>query len=479
VDSVFIGFIIYLVVVLVIGILTMNRNKTQADYLLGGKKLGSVVIAFSERASGESAWLLLGLPGAFLSLKAGLVETWAAVGCLIGIIFSWLFIARKLREESDKYKALTLPEYFASKFDTNSNYIRVIAAIIILYFFTLYVAAQFSGAGKVLNVTFGLRYETGVYIGVLVIVAYTLMGGFFAVAWTDFFQGILMLGTLTVLPIVGLIKLSHISQPLTPINPSNLSWFAGKTGMAAFLVMLSNLSWGLGYTGQPHLVLRYMALKNDKDAKTASIVAILWAIPAFLGAVIIGYVGLKMFGTGHFKDIEKLMPLLAKELLPTWLAGIFISGAIAAMMSTADSQLLVAASAVGEDFYHRVLKKDPGQEKLVLISRVVTFGIGVVALVLALTTKDLIHSLVSYAWGGLGASFGPIILLSLYYKKLNKYGVIAGMTTGFIGTIVWKNIGALQNFVPERLAAYVIAFIVAIVASVVMEEKLDEDLAEK
>lgn len=472
-NSILIGFIVYLLVVLGIGVYACRLNKSQADYLLGGKKLNPWVIAFSERASGESAWLLLGLPGAVI--VTGLGEVWAAVGCVSGVIISWLFIAKKLRQETEKYDVLTIPEYLARKFGNEHNSIRLIASLIIIFFFTFYVAAQFSGAGKVLNVTFGIPYFYGVVLGSSVIILYTIMGGFLAVAWTDFFQGILMLGTLVILPIAGIMELDSLSQVTVNLMKSSAakaSWLNGLSGMEALLFVIGGLSWGLGYLGQPHLILRYMALKNDKDAKVASIIAILWAIPAFAGAFLIGVAGAGIFGCSFFSDPEKLMPLLATRLLPASIAGILISGAIAAMMSTADSQILVVTSALGEDIYHNVLKKEQDQQKLVFISRIATLGIGIAAFILAITTKDLVFSMVSYAWGGLGASFGPVIVLSLYWKKLNRYGVIAGLLTGSIGTVLWKNIAALQNLLPERLAAFVLSFFIVILVTKLTESKI-------
>ncbi|HUT02322.1 MAG TPA: hypothetical protein VM163_00325 [bacterium] len=323
-SAVLAGFIAYLIIVLFIGLLTAKHNKTQADYLIGGRRLNPWVIAFSERASGESAWLLLGMTGAALSV--GLGETWTALGCVLGIIISWLFIARKLREDSGKYDALTLPEYFTEKFSKDGKSIQIIASVIIIFFFTFYIAAQFSGAGKVLNVTFGIPNFWGVLVGAGVILLYTMLGGFFAVAWTDLVQGIIMLGTLVVLPIVGIIELSE----------------AGKLG-------------------------------------TLSI-----------------------------------------------------------------SQALV----------------QEGADKASWVG-------GAAALVLALTTKELVFSMVSYAWGGLGASFGPIIVLSLYWRKLNKQGVIAGMLAGSLTTFIWKNISTLQSVIPERLAGYVVAFCAVIIVTLV------------
>jgi sodium/proline symporter len=477
VDPILIGFIAYLFLVLLIGLLTYARNKTPEDFFLGGRKLGPWVIAFSERASGESAWILIGFPGA--AFFFGLGQVWTALGCVLGIAFSWLFIARGLRRETEAHEAITLPEYFARKFDPDSNAIRLVAASIIVFFFTLYVAAQFNASGKVLNATFGIPELWGMVLGAVVILLYTLMGGFFAVAWTDFLQGAIMIGTLVFLPLVAFIELGQrggAGAALAAPGSDYLSWVGGEAGIWAVLTVVSGLSWGLGYLGQPHLVLRYMALRSPEDTRVGSRVAIGWAAPAFAGSFLIGILGLALYGSGVLDgvldgDREKLMPFMAKDLLPAWLAGIFISGAIAAMMSTADSQLLVATSAVGEDIYHRVMGREPGEAKLVLISRIVILGAGALGLLFAMTTQDLVIELVSYAWGGLGASFGPIIVLSLYWGRLNKGGVLGGMLTGSLGTVFWKNVAVLQGAVPERLAAFVLAFLAAVVCSLAAERR--------
>jgi sodium/proline symporter len=338
-----------------------------------------------------------------------------------------------------------------------------------MFFFTFYLAAQFNGAGKVLNVTFNIPHITGIIIGAVVIIIYTMMGGFFAVAWTDLIQGIIMIGVLIVLPIVGLIELSEQGQSLSGSIASAGREFSsvvgGTTGWAAVVVVIGGLSWGLGYMGQPHLLSRFMAIKDPEKIKTSRRIAIVWAIPAFFGAIVIGLIGLALYGQGQFSDVEKIMPQLANTLLPAWLAGIFISGAIAAMMSTADSQLLVITSSVIEDFYHKTLGKDVSEKTLLNLSRMITIVVGVAAFVISVTSKELIFSLVSYAWAGLGSSFGPALLLMLKWKGTTKKGVLAGMLTGSITTIVWPNIPVLDEFITERFSSFVLAFFAVVAVS--------------
>ncbi|MBW2701225.1 MAG: sodium/proline symporter [Deltaproteobacteria bacterium] len=456
------GFIVYLVLILVTASLTLRMNKTQADFLLAGRRLNVWVATLSERASGESAWLLLGLPAAAMTM--GLVESWTVIGIIAGIGFSWWAVASGLRRETEKYQALTLPEYFARRFGGSGQMIRVVAALIIIFFYSFYVSAQFNGAGKVLHVTLDLPQGTGIAIGAVIIILYTMMGGFFAVAWTDVVQALIMFSTLVILPIVALTELSDQGLSLEA-SGTMASWTGGKTGWAAVAAIISGLSWGLGYSGQPHTVTRYMSFKKIEQIKKGRVVALVWAVPAFLGAMVIGLVGYKLYPAGTFTDSEQLMPFMATQLLPGWLAGIFVSGAIAAMMSTADSQLLVGTSAIAEDILHRGLGIELSPKRLVLMSRLVTLGLGAAGFLLALYSDKLIFSMVSYAWSGLGSSFGPAILLTLHWKKCTGRGVLAGMMTGAASTVIWSNIDFLENAISVRLVSFVLASLAIVIFS--------------
>ena len=482
-DMIGIIFILYLVFLLAVGAWTFKFNKTQEDYLLAGRKLGPWVTAFSERASGESAWLLLALPGAAITI--GLSESWAVIGIILGIIASWFLIAERLREETEKYNALTIPQYLHKKFNDDSNIIRLFSAVIIAFFFLFYVSAQFHASGKVLNSLFDLNPVTGISIGAAVIIVYTLMGGFYAVAWTDLLQGILMIGTLVILPIAGYIELSEsgktVSDSLAAANSvfknNNGSFFGGKDGFAALITALGGLSWGLGYLGQPHLVIRYMAIRSSKDVKVARKIAIAWALPGITGAFLVGIVSLLYFGPEYFLtvDPEQSMPLLATHLLHPILAGLFISGAVAAMMSTADSQLLVSTSAVTEDFYHQYLGKDLSQEVLVKLSRIMIVVLGLAAYGIAIFSEiqgKKIFGVVSYAWSGLGSAFGPALVMALWWEKTTRQGIIAGLLVGFLTTIIWANIPELKALVTERLSSFVFAFIAVYIVSLQTQHDL-------
>lgn len=469
-------FIIYLVILIGVGIATFRFNKTQEDYLLAGRKLGPWVVAFSERASGESAWLLMALPGA--AILIGLGEIWTVIGITSGIISSWYIIANRLRQETAKYEALTIPQYLHRKYQDKSNIIRLFSSFIIAFFFAFYVSAQFHASGKIINSIFGLNEMYGITIGALIIVAYTLMGGFFAVAWTDLIQGIIMICTLVILPIVGFIELQEagisVTQSIANASENHSSLTMGLSGWAAISLIAGGLSWGLGYFGQPHLIIRYMSIRSADEIKTARKIAVAWAIPGITGAFLIGIVALAMFGEGFFPDVEQAMPYLAMHLLPGWIAGILISGAVAAMMSTADSQLLVSTSAITVDFYNRFLKRKIDDKSMVRLSRLVTIGFGIFAYLIAIIsqlTDKTIFGVVSYAWSGLGSSFGPALILTLWWKRTTRRGVIAGILTGSISTIIWANITILQTAVTERLVSFVFAFIAVVIVSLLDKTK--------
>ena len=469
-----IGFVIYLLFVLVIGAWASRRNRSNEDYLLGGKRLNGWVLAFSERASGESAWLLLGLPAA--ALVTGYGEFWTAIGSALGIFCSWKFIAAKLQQQTTEYASLTLPQYLSSKFG-DCKIILALGAVISIFFYTFYVASGVDAAGKVLNMTFGVDKQNGMLIGASVVVLYTIIGGFAAVVLTDVLQAILMVTALVVLPVMGIWTLGGAPEFINQLNSIQdvafHSWTNGLEGQAGLIFVLGGLSWGFGYLGQPHLLTRFMAMPNTEEVKKGMVIAFCWVIPAFLGAVLIGLIAKVAFSPEFLLEQginvtdttkEKLMPFFARYYLPAWLAGILICAAIAAMMSTADTQLLVCSSALCEDLYRRCLGNEPGEKTLLLFSRIFTFIICIIALYIAKTGDKTIMAMVSYAWGGLGSSFGPIVILSLYWKKLTRQGVIVGLLFGSIGTILWKN-SDFQNFAPERFSIFVLNFIIIVAIS--------------
>jgi sodium/proline symporter len=463
--SLLVGILVYLAILMVIGLYAARRMKKLDDFVLGGRRIGPLAAAISERASGESSWFLLGLPGA--AYAVGFTTFWSVIGIAFGIFCSWVFLAVPLRRQTEKYGALTIPDYFAARFGGSGNTLRVTSMLIIIFFYTLYVAAQFVGGGKLLNAAFNLDADWGVAITAVVVMLYTMLGGFLAVVWTDVVQGIMMAIVAFVLPIVGIIELGGPAAVIAKLQPRGsdfLAMNAGETGAAfVFGVMLGGLSWGLGYLGQPHLLTRYMAIRSPLQIKRGTLIAMIWVLVAYWGAATVGIVGAGVFEQG-LADQEQVMPLLARYLLPGWIAGLMLAGAIAAMMSTADSQLIIVTSSIVEDVYVKLMRARSGPTALVLLSRLATFLVSAVALVLAFRNQDLIFDLVSYAWSGLGASFGPPLLLSLRWDKTTSAGVLAGMLAGTASNIVWKNTPALEAALDLKLASFLIslAFTVAV-----------------
>ena len=463
--SLFLGFGLYILLMLVIGFITVRHMRSLDDFVLGGRRLCPWVAAISERASGESAWFLLGLPGA--AYAVGFHEFWSVIGIGFGIFFSWSLIALGLRRISGETGALTIPDFLDARFPRGGHSLRALATVIILFFYTSYVGAQLVGAGKILNATFGLDPAHGMILGAAVVVLYTVMGGFLAVAWTDLFQGLLMAAVAVTLPLLGFLQLGAdgFTAALSAKGPEFLTMSAGQTGRAfVFGVMIGGLSWGFGYFGQPHLLTRYMAIRRPRDIRLGRLIAMSWVLVAYWGAAFIGLVAVGILGP-DIADPDQVMPLLAKALVPAWLAGIMISGAIAAMMSTADSQIMVASSSLVEDVYVKIARRGKPAEspgRLVLLGRVAAALIAGFALWLAFVNQDLIYDMVAYAWAGLGSSFGPVILLAIWWKRLTRGGVIAGMVVGMVSTICWKNVPALQEFLDIKAASFILALLAAI-----------------
>jgi sodium/proline symporter len=467
------GLILYLVAVLVVGFWTYRYMRTLDDFVLGGRRLGPWVAAISERASGESAWFLLGLPGAAYAL--GFTEFWSVIGIAFGIFASWTLLAGPLRRATGKTGALTIPDYFETRYSDSSHSLRIVSMVIILFFYTFYVSAQFVGAGKILNATFNLDTEPGIIIGATIVVFYTLMGGFLAVAWTDLVQGLLMVTVAIVLPILGFVKLHHAGGFLQAVSVRGDAFLTLRammiegdlstiTGAAAFGLIIGSLSWGFGYLGQPHLLTRYMAIRKERDLRKGTLIAMVWVLLAYWGAVLIGVTGVGILGP-DIADQEHVMPLLAKALVPSWIAGLMIAGGIAAMMSTADSQLIVATSALIEDIYARLIHPSVTPGRMVLLSRIATVIIAGIALLLAFANEDLIFDLVAYAWAGIGSSIGPPLLLSLRWRRTTRWGVFSGMLGGMTATILWKNLAALNSALDLKLASFLISLFLTFAVS--------------
>lgn len=457
--------ILYLSGMLFIGLYFSKKKFTQADYHLGGKKIVGWALALSERATGESAWLILGLTG--FAYAKGFSAIWIALGCISGIITSWIFLSRKFRKESENLNVFTYTEYLALKHKEKANFIRWYSSFIIIFFYIFYISAQFGGGGKVLNITFGLPEIYGVLISAIVVILYSMAGGFFAVVWTDAVQAIIMILTFCATPIFMIYYILKSKVSFEPIfsNPELFSLTGGVYGFTAGILIFNNLSWFFGYLGgQPQLSTRWMAMKNDKDVKNGMFVAILWTILAYSGAISIGILGNLLIQKETLKDPEFLLPAIVLKLFPAWFSGILLVGAIAAMMSTASAQLLLTTTAISEDVYHKALKKNLNEKKLVLLSRLTLLFVGIFSLILTFTSKKLIYTIVSWAWAGIGCSFSPVIILSFFWKRFNYKGAIASLITGSSTTIIWM-ISGLDKHFSSIAASFILAFIFAFLFS--------------
>jgi sodium/proline symporter len=474
-------FILYLVVTMFIAWWYSRGTKTNAEFVLGGKKFSGPALALSERATGESAWLLLGLTGH--AYTDGLSAVWVALGCVIGILFIWFVMAGRLRSETEKTGAMTVSSLIAKKFPGSEKSIGMISALIVIFFFLFYIAAQFSGAGKVLQKTFGLDPTWGVIIGSVVVIAYCVMGGFIAVVVTDIFQAILMIFTLVAFPIIAFYIAAsqnlHMAEVLNTLDPSYFSLTRGTSGSTAVILVLSGLSWAFGYTGQPQLLTRMMAIRSKKDVVSAKWVATVWTILAYVGAILIGLFGLAYAKSGLLgenaatvlQDSEKILPIMVITLVNPILAGILLSGVISAMMSTASSEVTVSSASLTEDIYTNLKRKATPAKRMLRLNQLVTLIIGVAAIILALTMTETVYSLVSYAWSGIGSSFGPALLLILFWKRFSRAGVFASLVSGTVSTVIWKNFFEAPTGISERLASFVFSFVMAVLFSLLIPEK--------
>ncbi len=466
-------FILYFVLIIAIGYMTSRGELKHADFILGGKKLPGWALAFSERATGESAWLLLGYTG--FVFMTGLSGIWVAVGIAIGIIFAWLFLAKRFMQETDKYKVLTLPDYLAVRFQEKANIIRWIATILIASFFMFYVGAQFAGAGKMFVTSFGMNHTLGIIITAIIVVAIAFFGGFISVVWTDMIQSMMMLLTLVVLPIIAFVYIAandlSVSQSLVAAGDAFPSWFGGAAGFAIGVLFFNNFSWFFGYLGgQPQLSSRFMALKNEKEAKQATIVAIIWTILAYTGAFSIGLAAIAMYSQGTFADVETILPVMIIDLLPSWFAGILLAGIMAAIITTANSQLLVVTSSISEDIIHKALGMKLSDKQLLFVSRITVLASGILGVIIALTSESLVYLIVSWAWAGVGCTLSPAILMTFFWKRYSGAGVIATILSGFVFTVLWIST-PLDSIITSRFTTFFIAAFFGIVFSLMFPDK--------
>lgn len=466
-------FILYLILMLAIGVAAYLRTKNSADYFLGGRSLGPWPAALSAGASDMSGWLLLGLPG--YAYAAGIEAFWLAGGLLLGTWANWLVNAKRLRTYSITTDSLTLPEFLSRRFNDKSKLIQTISAFFILLFFLFYTSSGLVAGGKLFETVFGLDYSTAVIIGTICVVSYTLFGGFLAVSWTDLVQGLLMAAALMIVPIAAINGgLGQLSQDLSAINPELLTlWHDVKGEPLTGVAIISLMAWGLGYFGQPHILARFKASRSNKDLTTARRIAVIWTGLSMAGALLVGLVGLVYVtntGSLELADGEKIFMLLVNAIFHPVIAGILLAAILAAIMSTADSQLLVSSSALAEDFYKQVIKQEATSEEIVRVGRFAVILISIVALVLAMTPDSSVLGLVSYAWAGFGAAFGPAVVLSLYWSRMNRNGALAGIIVGGVTIVVWKQLSGGWFDVYEIVPGIIFSVLAIVVVSLATAE---------
>lgn len=478
-------FIAYLAMMLYIGYYAYQRTANSSDYFLGGRNLGPWPAALSAGASDMSGWLLLGLPG--YAYAAGMESIWLAAGLLIGSWANWLVSAKRLRTYSiTTNNALTLPEFISRRFNDQSKLLQTIAAFFILMFFLFYTSAGLVAGGKLFETVFGLDYTYAVIIGAVCVVSYTLFGGFLAVSWTDLVQGLLMSAALLIVPLATMQGgFGELGADLIAINPELLTLWNGIDGEPlTWIAIVSLAAWGLGYFGQPHILARFKATRSNADLTTARRIAVIWTSISMFGAMLVGLVGL-IYVQGNVEgglvDGERVFMLLVNAMFHPIIAGILLAAILAAIMSTADSQLLVSSSALAEDFYKQLIKPDASTEQVMLVGRYGVVALSLLALLLAMSPDSSVLSLVSYAWAGFGAAFGPVIVLSLYWKRMNRNGALAGILVGGITIVIWKQLTGgifeLYEIVPGIIfatAAVVITSLASKESDQVVIDQFDE-----
>lgn len=476
------AFVLYLGLMIGIGVFFSKKSTTVSDYFLGGRQMGSWVTALSAQASDMSSWLLMGLPGAVYI--SGLSSAWIAVGLTLGTYLNWKIVAARLRKYSALTgDAITIPQYLQNRFSSNSVTIRVICAVIIFVFFLIYTASGFNAAAKLLNSVFGLKYEIGLTIGVVIILFYTFLGGYFAVVWTDFFQGMLMFCAILIVPIIAYVAIDNVSfSMITGAKENYFSLFATPEGPCRAVDIISNIGWGLGYFGMPHILVRFMSIKSSDLIKKSRIIAMVWVVLSFIGSVFVGLVGyVYLRDNGIILDsvasAETIFIVLVQKVAPGFLAGILLCAIVSAIMSTSDSQLLVTASAVSSDFYQAIFRKEATDKELLFVSKIAVLVVGISAYVLALNPNDTVMGLVSYAWAGFGAAFGPVVLFSLFWKRMTMNGAIAGMISGGIGVILWKQFLSASTGLYELVPAFAISCICIVFFSLI-DKAPDKEIVE-
>ncbi|MDE3271140.1 sodium/proline symporter PutP [Pseudoalteromonas sp. G4] len=475
---------LYFVVMLGIGLYAYKKSTSDVSgYMLGGRNLSPSVTALSAGASDMSGWMLMGLPGAMY--LSGLSSAWIGIGLIIGAYLNYLIVAPRLRSYTELANdSITLPDFFENRFNDDKRILRVISSLVIIIFFTLYTSSGVVAGGKLFESSFGMSYELGLYVTAGVVVVYTLFGGFLAVSLTDFVQGCIMFLALVLVPIVVLTEVGGLSNAVTTVeqlNPSLLSFVSG----VSVLGVISAMAWGLGYFGQPHIIVRFMAIRSVKDLPIARRIGMSWMIVSLIGALATGFVGVvyvNQTGT-ELKDAETIFILLSQVLFHPLIAGFLLAAILAAIMSTISSQLLVTSSSLTEDIYKAFFNQQASQTTLVMVGRISVLVVALLAIFLAYDRDSSILSLVSNAWAGFGAAFGPVVILSLYWSRMTKQGALAGIISGAATVLLWiylpitVNGESLSSLMYEIVPGFVIASIAIVVVSKLSNEPSEEQIA--
>ena len=474
-------FLFYIVAMVCIGLYAYQRTTNFSDYILGGRSLGSFVTALSAGASDMSGWLLMGLPGAIFI--TGLSESWIAIGLIVGAWLNWYLVAGRLRVHTEiQNNALTLPDYFTGRFGDKKKILRIISALVILIFFAIYCASGMVAGARLFESIFGMSYTTALWVSAIATMSYVCIGGFLAISWTDTFQAGLMIFALLLAPIMTYLALGdtgQVTQIIEVARPHASNMFTGISTIA----IISSLAWGLGYFGQPHILIRFMAADSVRSIPNARRIGMAWMILCLGGAVAVGYIGIAYFqlhpelAAAVTQNPETVFMELTKILFNPWIAGVVLAAILAAVMSTLSCQLLVCSTTLTEDLYKAFLRKDASQNELVWVGRLMVLAIAVLAISLAMNPESKVLGLVSYAWAGFGAAFGPLILLSLFWKRMTLNGALVGMIVGALTVIIWKNTMSAVGLY-EIVPGFILSFISIIVVSL-MDKAPREEVTER
>ncbi len=488
-DPIITTFALYIIGMMAIGYYFYKVNEDTEDYFLGNRGLNAPVTALSAQASDMSGWLLLGFPGAIYA--GGFHAMWIGIGLAVGTYLNWQFTASRLRYYTEVVDAITIADFFENRFRDDSRALRMVTGLVILIFFTIYVSSGLVAGGTLFENILGVDYNIAVYIAVVIIALYTFLGGYLAVSWSDFIQGSLMFLALIIVPVTVVNSMGGLGElwgAVAEINPDLLhafrtvEFFPGEGAVwqtagegVNVMDLISNIAWGLGYFGMPHIIVRFMSIDDGKQLPVAQTIGVTWVVITLIGAVFVGIIGIATFAE-PLGNPETVFLELLQEVMNPWVGGVFLAAVLAAIMSTVDSQLLVSSSALTEDFYKAFFRREASDRELLFFSRASVIAITLIALYFAMAGGRILD-IVGYAWAGLGSAFGPAILFSLYWKKTNRYGVLAGIIAGGVTVIIWNNFFAftgLYEIVPGFLLSSLIIFVVSLLGP-----ETDPEIAEE